>query len=589
MRKISHILIKHQWGWLLVLTLFVLVNALGEWVPLQWDLTKEKRYSLSVATQSLAQELKDELEVTVFLKGEFPSGFRKLAANTNQFLRLLTKENPGKIRYQFLSPLEEVAFGKTWGDSLLNLGALNINLTVQKKAGQSSNIIFPVALINYQGKQSLISLFPGASRTISQMELNRAEALLEYQFANTLDKLLRPAKPGIAYEIGHGEPVDESTYQLRMALQEDYDLRTINLKTQPTIPYGVSLLLMVKPSLQFSETEKFKIDQFLMRGGKALFFIDNLYAEMDSFAHKPDMVAFDRDLNLGDLFFRYGARINTDLVMDLRCEVSYIQVGGTPDQPQNEFLPWNYFPLVSSPMVDNKLRTSGYIGTRFVNSIDTINVPGVLKTPLLASSERARVLSTPAIISLNENSIEPDNTKFSKAFIPVAMLLEGALPSLYRNRISITKKDSLKAAGTPFVQESTKGALIVVGDGDMVLNEYIPSVDAQGQYDPQAPLEPVEMGWNKYTRFEYITGGEAGRYFIPVANKEFLLNSVEYLVSNPAISQVRSKEITLRLLDGERVKEQRLQWQLLNIGLPILLLLLGGFLYQYWRKQKYAR
>jgi hypothetical protein len=147
----------------------------------------------------------------------------------------------------------------------------------------------------------------------------------------------------------------------------------------------------------------------------------------------------------------------------------------------------------------------------------------------------------------------------------------------------------LKLAGTPFLQESAKGALILVGDGDMVLNEYIPAVDEQGQYDPQAPLEPIEMGWNKYTRYEYLTGGNAGRYFIPVANKEFLLNSVEYLVSNPAISEVRSKEITLRLLDGERVKEQRITWQLLNIGVPVLLLLLGGFLYQYWRKQQYAR
>ena len=174
MKRIRPILLKHQWGWLLALALFVGVNWLGSLVPLQWDLTKEKRYSLSAATQSLAKELTDELQVTVFLKGEFPSGFRKLAANTDQFLRLLTKENPGKIQYQFLSPLEEVTADKTWGDSLLNLGALNINLTVQKKAGQTSNIIFPVALISYQGKQSLISLFPGASRTISQLELNRA-------------------------------------------------------------------------------------------------------------------------------------------------------------------------------------------------------------------------------------------------------------------------------------------------------------------------------------------------------------------------------------------------------------------------------
>ena len=435
----------------------------------------------------------------------------------------------------------------------------------------------------------MVTLFPGASRAISQVELNSAEALLEYQFASALDKLLHPKKPGIAYEIGHGEPVDERTYQLRVALQQDYDLRTLNLKTQPSIPEEVSLLLIVKPQAQFSEAEKFKIDQFVMRGGKLLFFIDNLYAEMDSFARKPDMVAFDRNLNLGDLFFRYGARINTDLVMDLRCEVSYVQVGGTLEQPQNEFLPWNYFPLASAPALDNKLRTSGYVGLRFANSIDTINVPGVLKTPLLASSERSRTITTPAIVSLNENSTLPENTKFNRAEVPVAMLLEGAMPSLYRNRLSPSKQDSLKALGTPFLQASNNGALILVSDGDVVLNEYIPVLNQEGQFDPQAPLEPIEMGWNKFTRFEYLTGGDAGRYFIPVANKEFLLNSVEYLVNNPAISQVRNKEITLRLLDGEAVKAERLQWQLIAILLPVLLLMAGGFIYQYWRKKKYAR
>ena len=588
MKKGLHIVENSRFGWLMALVLFVLINLAAEWVPLRFDLTKEKRYSLSAATTSLVKELNDEMEVEVFLKGEFPSGFRKLAGSTEQFLRLLKEKNPGKFQYRFVSPLDETADGKIWGDSLMSLGALNINLTVQKKAGQSSNIIFPVALIRYQGKQSLISLFPGASRTISQIELNRAEALMEYQFASAIDKLLHPQKRGIAYETGHGEPVDESTYQLRTSLQSQYDLRTINLKSQPVIPSGVDLLLLVKPSLRFDEAEKFKIDQFVMRGGKLLCFIDNLYAEMDSFARKPDMVAYDRDLNLGDLFFRYGARINTDLVMDLRCEVSYVQVGGTLEQPQNEFLPWNYFPLLSSPEADNKLRTSGYIGTRFANSIDTIEVPGVQKTPLLTSSERSRTIQTPALVSLNENSTQPENAKFNRASIPVAYLLEGKLPSLFRNRIGRAQADSLQAMGTPVKDQAEKGSVILVGDGDIVLNEYIPTINEQGQYDPQAPMEPVEMGWNRYTRFEYLTGAAAGKYFIPVANKEFLLNSVEYLVSNPSISQIRGKEITLRLLDGEAVKSGRLQWQLINIALPLLLLAAGGWLYQQLRRKKYA-
>ncbi len=589
MKKVLHWILVHRLGVALALLLFFLLNAIASLSDWRLDLTEEKRYTIDQATLQQLQELKEPLEITVFLKGEFPSGFKKLAASTEQFLSLLKKQNPNRFNYRFVSPLDEVSEGKLWGDSLLSMGALNINLTVQKKAGQSSNILFPVALVQYKGQQSLITLLPGASRAISQTELNRAEALLEFQFTSVIDKLVHPRKPGIAYEIGHGEPTDQRTYQLRVALQKDYELRTLDLTRQPAVPMGVDLLLLVKPTLRFSENEKLKIDQFVMRGGKLLCFIDNLVAEMDSFGRKPSIVAFDRDLNLGDLFFRYGARINPDLVMDLRCEVSFIQVGGTTEQPQNEFLPWNYYPLAGSPTADNKLKTAGYIGLRFANSIDTVEAPGVIKTPLLATSERARVISTPALISLNENSTVPENKLFSRSEIPIAMLLEGKLTSLFRNRIFGAQADSMARSGLPFIAQATQGGVLLVADGDLVLNDYVPAVDDKGAYDPQAPLVPTEMGWNPYTHFEYLTGGEAGRYFIPVANKEFLLNSVEYLISNPAISRLRAKEITLRLLDGEKVKESRVWVQVLFILLPLLLLVGGGFLFQSVRKRQFAR
>jgi gliding-associated putative ABC transporter substrate-binding component GldG len=374
-----------------------------------------------------------------------------------------------------------------------------------------------------------------------------------------------------------------------MALQADYELRTLDLRKQPIVPAGVDVLMIVKPTLRFSEKEKFKIDQFVMRGGKLICFMDHLVAEMDSFARKSELVAFDRDLNIEDLFFRYGARINPDLLMDLRCEVSYVQVGGTTQQPQNEFLPWNYFPLVAAPVTDNKLKTAGYVSMRFANSIDTVQSPGVLKTPLLASSDRARVISTPALISLNENSTLPENKLFNRSAIPCAFLLEGQFSSLYKNRVFAALMDSLTPAGMSFIPQTAQGAVIVVGDGDLVLNDYIPAVNEQGQYDPQAPLVPTEMGWNKYTQFEYLTGGDAGRYFIPVANKEFLLNCVEYLVNNPAISRLRSKEITLRLLDGEKVNASRMQWQFITLLAPVVLLVLVAYSVLIWRKKKFAR
>ncbi|MFZ9877487.1 MAG: gliding motility-associated ABC transporter substrate-binding protein GldG [Chitinophagaceae bacterium] len=589
MKKLYHWMIQQKAGTVLAVGLFFLINLLSYQWPIRLDLTAEKRYSIDSTSRSIIRSLDDELELVVFLKGEYPSGFKKLATSTDEFLSLLQAENPSRFRYRFISPMDEVENGKLWGDSLIKLGALNINLTVQKKAGQSSNIIFPVALIRYKGQQSLVTLLPGASRSISQVELNQAEALMEYQFTSSIDKLLHPKRPGIAYETGHGEPIDERTYQLRMALQPNYELRTLDLTKQPIVPVGVDVLMIVKPSLRFNEKEKFKIDQFVMRGGKLICFLDHLYAEMDSFARKSELVAFDRDLNIEDLFFKYGARINPDLLMDLRCEVSYVQVGGTAQQPQNEFLPWNYFPLAVAPVADNKLKTAGYVSMRFANSIDTIQTPGVIKTPLLASSDRARVISTPALISLNENSTLPENKLFNRSSIPCAFLLEGQLSSLYRNRVVSSLMDSLTPAGMSFIPQTNRGAVILVGDGDLVLNDYIPAVNEQGQYDPQAPLVPTEMGWNKYTQFEYLTGGDAGRYFIPVANKEFLLNCVEYLVSNSAISRLRSKEITLRLLDGEKVKASRIQWQLINLLAPLVLLVLVAYGVLFWRKKQFAR
>ncbi len=588
MRNTINKIFASKFWWLLLLVVLFAVNYLAAVVHVRFDLTKEKRYTLSKGTKDLLKNLDDEIQIDVFLKGEFPSGFRKLANSTEEFLRLLKDRNSSIISYRFVSPLDELPDGTLWGDSLVKMGAANINLTVQNKTGQSSNIIFPVALIRYKGKQSLVNLFPGASRKISQDELNIAEALMEYQFIKTLDKITQVKKRGIAYAVGNGEPVDGRTYKLRTTLQEEYDFRVLDLNTQARIPDSVSILLIVKPSEQFKEDHKLKIDQFVMNGGKLLCFIDNLYAEMDSFALKPETIAYDRNLNLTDIFFRYGARINTDLVMDLRCDVNYLTVGGTPDEPQNEFLPWNYFPLVTSPEIKALIKTPGYVGLQFANSIDTINVAGVSKTPILVTSPNSRTMGTPALISLNENKTLPEDEKFKRKAIPVAMLLEGKFTSLYNNRMPKSQLDSFSAMGVSYKGSSEQNKMIIVADGDMVLNEFAPEFTPGGEMDPNVPPKPIEMGWNKYTFVEYLLQREAGKYFIPVANKDFLLNCVEYLVNKPGISETRNKDIVLRLLDSKKVKEQKTTWQFINIALPILLVILFGWAYQQVRKRKYA-
>ncbi|MEO5563623.1 MAG: gliding motility-associated ABC transporter substrate-binding protein GldG [Chitinophagaceae bacterium] len=575
-------IIASRYGWLVLLLLLGGINFLASVFHSRIDLTKEKRYTLSRATNDLLKNIDDVVEIDVFLKGEFPSGFRKLANSTDEFLQLLKDRNSSRIHYRFISPQDEMPGTKViYGDSLVNMGAVPINLTVQKKAGESSNIIFPVAIMRYKGKQSLVSLYPGASGRISQEEINSAEALMEYQFAKSLSKLIDDKKPGLAYAVGNGEPVDGSTYDLVQTLSQDYQFGMLNLQTQPIIPASVDVLLIVKPTQQFTEEEKLKLDQYVMRGGKLVCFIDNLIAEQDSLSFKPQTIAYDRSLNLTDLFFKYGLRINTDLVMDLQCDLIPLVVGGSAENPQFEFLHWNYFPLFlpGSNQILNK--NLGYVAGRFVNSIDTIKVAGIEKSVLLASSPNSRIISTPALISLNENKNVAQDEKFTLNAIPVAMMLEGKFTSLYKNRATKAQRDSLAAYGTEFMGDATvKNKIIVVADGDMVLNDILP--------DPNASPIPLPMGWNKYTYREYQKQSEYGKAFIPVANRDFVLNCMEYMVNSASIMETRNKDIVLRLLDSQKINEQKTTWQFINIGLPVLLVILAGFIYQQIRKRKYA-
>jgi ABC-2 type transport system permease protein len=581
MSKPMQKIVASRYWWLALVVLLLGINFLASIFHYRVDLTKEKRYTLSKATKDLVANLEDDVQIDVFLKGDFPAGFRKLANSTEEFLQLLKDRNSSKISYRFISPQDEIP-GTTamYGDSLTRMGAVPINLTVQKKAGESVNIIFPVAVIRYKGKQSLVNLYPGASGRISQEETNSAEALMEYQFIKTLDKLTKERRPAIAYATGNGEPVDARTYDLVQTLEQDYQFGIVDLPKQPAIP-DVDVLLIVKPALQFTEEEKLKIDQYIMHGGKLLCFIDNLIAEQDSLAFKPETIGYDRNLNLTDLFFRYGARINTDLVMDLQCDMIPLVVGGTAENPQLEFLRWNYFPFFEP--VKNQLlnKNLGYIAGRFVNSIDTIQVTGIRKTIALASSANSRIIKTPALISLNENKDAPEDEKFKQAGIPVAVLLEGKFTSLYKNRASRAQRDSLAAHGIDFRNESADNKIIIVADGDIVLNDLLPVPDA-------SPV-PLPMGWNKYTYREYQRQSEYGKLFIPVANREFLLSCMEYMVNNPAIMETRNKDIVLRLLDSKKIREQKTTWQFINIALPVLLVILAGWIYQQVRRRKYAR
>lgn len=557
---------KNNLSWLFWLIGLVIVNIIAANLHRRFDLTEEKRYSVSADTRQLIRQA-DELQITLFLTGELPAEFRRLSTVAQDFVSELREANPSKISYRTVDPLSEVSDGKLWADSLKTLGASAINLNVQLKAGEETKLVYPYAVVQRGEQLALVNLFQSSKRNISIAELNNAEAMLEYQFARAIDQLTSNARPGVAYAVGNDEPTNAQVFDLQQTIASHYKFGTFNLATQRSIPTEIDVLLIVKPASPFSDAEKLKLDQYVMNGGKVIWFIDNLHAEQDSLSLKSQLIAYERGLNIEDLLFNYGVRINPDLIMDLQCDFLPFMVGGSRTEPQYEFLHWNYYPLFETRgnhMINKNL---GLVAGRYVNSIDTIERPGVKKTFLLQSSENSRVISTPALISPNENRNTPQDVLFSRKAIPAAVLLEGKFQSLYKNRISRSQLDTLNQFGG-FKEESMDNKMIVVADGDLVLNDVSPR---QG---------PLPMGLNLFTA--------GSQYEFQFANRDFLLNCLEYLISKTSIISTRNKEVVLRMLDVRRVDAERTRWQLINIVLPIIVILLFALIYLEVRRRAFT-
>ena len=554
---------------MITIVLLGAVNWLASQYHTRIDFTNEKRFTLSTPTKKVLQKLDDVVQVDVFLKGDFPSGFKKLANSTNEMLSEFKEVAGKKLQYRFISPDENVGGTSIpWADTLGVMGFYPINLTSQIKEGQQQQNIYPVAFVHYKDNIAPVMIYQGKTKAITYPEINSAEAMMEFNFISAIDKVTAKEKPTLIYSAGNGEPVDARTYDLtENLLKPNYKFQPVNLNAIPRIPDPVQVLMIVKPTIPFSNEEKFKIDQFVMRGGKLILFTDKLNAELDSLkSKKGEVIAYDRALELNDLLFKYGVRINPDLVMDLQCDFLPFDVSGNN---QFELLPWNYFPVFETKSNHVINKNLGFVSGRFVNSIDTVGAEGIKKTVLLSSSPNSRTIATPALISVLENVKAPENEKFKKANIPVAVLLEGKFQSLFDNRLSQAMNDSLQQYGASFLPQCiADNKMIVVADGDMVLNSVI-----KGN-------QPIPMGINPYTY-----GSQQEFAF---ANKDFLQNCLDYLVNNSNLSEAKAKDYTLRLLDKKKVEAQKSIWQVINIVVPVILVLLFALVFQFIRKRKYT-
>lgn len=556
-----------KWWWIVVIAAIIVVNFFASVIHKRVDLTNEKRFTISSPVKKILGNMDGVAEVTIFLKGDLPAGFKNLSTSAEELLQEFKEYANGRINYKLISADEQMpGTTRTYADTLSSLGVVPINLKVQLKAGEQSQYVYPAALVQYKNKMLPVNLYSGTQTVITPPELNSSEALLEYKFADALYKLMENRKPMIAYSVGNGEPTGDNVYDLvENVLRKNYSLFTLNIAKEPVIPDTFKLLMIVKPTATFTEDEKLKIDQYVMRGGKVIWFIDKLEAEMDSLQIKNQVIAYDRNLNLDDLLFKYGVRINPDLIMDLQSDFLPFSVNG---KDQFDFLHWNYFPLFESKQNSLINKNVGLVAGRFVNSIDTVGAAGIKKTILLSSSANSRTIETPALISGEENRNAPEDEAFKKRDIPAGVLLEGKFSSLYKNRVSQQEMDSLEKYGTSFLTQCiNNNKMIVVADGDIVLNGV-----QQGS--------PLPMGVNSYT--------VGTQYEYQFANKQFVENCLEYLINTANLSEARAKDYTLRLLDSKKVAEQKTNWQVINLALPVLLIILFGIIYQWWRRKKYS-
>ena len=573
MKGLINTIWNSKWWLLFLIAVITGINFLASSFHYRFDLTKEKRYTLSTATKQLLKNLDQPVSIEVFLKGDFPAGFKKLANSVDEFLQECKEISGKKLIVKFSDPLKNLDDSATarYLDSIgyyFNIQAYT--LQAPGKVGDELSIkrILPGAIINYKDTSIGVNFLKGAKSYGTEPDqlaalYNDVEATLEYKFASAIQKITSSKKPLIGYALGHGEAWGYDANDAVRTLIKDYRFDTVNIKTYPYIPSEFDALVILKPTLPFSENDKLKLDQYQMRGGKILWLIDYMYDGFDSLYKKEGFISYDRGLNLEDILFRYGVRMNQALLQDMQCD-KLPQVSGQAGQTQQQRLvDWPVFPILNGTNNPISKNLDG-VRAMFPGTLDTVKVDGLKKTILLVSSANAKTIKPPEKISFDFLQIAPDIKLFTESNIPVAVLLEGKFKSLFANRISKSLMDTLAAYNIPFRSESdANGKMIVVSDGDIALNQV-------SQYNG-----PLPMGENLFTHITY-------------ANHDFYSNCIEYLVNSSGILETRAKDYTLRLLDPKKVKEEKTIWQIINTGLPVLFIILCGFIYQLLRKRKYA-
>lgn len=548
------------------LSVIILINVIARFVFSRFDLTTEKRYTLSDVTKKMLRNLDDVVYFKVYLEGEFPAGFKRLHDETKEMLDEFRAYGGDNIQYEFVNPLEGIEKDpKASSDvvkQLVRKGIQPTSLSFKEKDENTQKVIFPGALVTYKGRELSVQILKSQIGAHPEAMLNNSVKDLEYELANVIRKLYVIDSPRIAFLTGHGELEEPYVADITKSLREYYKVERVKIKGQLNSLRPFKALIIAQPDSAFDEKDKFVIDQYIMKGGKVLWLVESTFATMDSLGKSGETVGLANPINLEDQLFKYGVRINTNFVQDIQGAPIPIVTGYTGNQPQTQLFPWYFFPMVFPVDKHPIVKNLNAIRLEFANTIDTVGLPGIKKSILLRTSKYARILNTPTRISLNSIRKEPEEKEFNKSYLPIGVLLEGKFESVFKNRVPQEVTDSKEIAFKPQCDSSNK--MIVVADGDVIKNGYNVS---KGTVYP--------LGYDKYTQEEY-------------GNKNFILNCINYLCDDAGLIDVRAREIKLRLLDRTKVDTEQTKWKFINVAVPIGLVLLFGVALNNYRKKKYA-
>ena len=530
----------------------ILLNVINQSFYTRLDLTSDKRYTLSKTTKDIVSKVDKFLFVTVYLEGDFPSEFKRLQRETRQYLEELALEN-SNIKINFEAPDKQ-------REALIKRGMMPSQLTVEEDGKLSEAIIFPWAEVSFGKRSKVVSLLPNAIVASQDEQLEKAIENLEYSFSNAINSITQKQQKRIAVLTGNGELQDIYQYSFLSEVSKKYRLAKFTLDSVATNPQqtlqdltSFDLAIIAKPTQKFTSKEKFTIDQYIANGGKTLWMLDYVQADQDSLFANGKMLAYPRDLNLTDLLFSYGIRINTTLIKDLYAAQIPVATGKVGNQTQFKNLEWFYHPLVGGNPKHTITKNVSPVRLQFANQIDTLK-NNIKKTPLLVSSLLSQKIGTPSFIELQSIADEVVENDYKNGNQLFAVLLEGNFISAYKNRVKPYESSLYK-------EKASNNKMVIISDGDVSKNQILKG-------------EPFDLNRDKWTNQQF-------------GNKDFLINSIDYLLDDSGLIQLRNKTLTIKTLDKQKAFKERTFWQLLNVVLPLLILLSFGFVFNYWRKKKY--